>query len=44
MLVRVQPLRDKGEANSAHMETNYQNEAGNTGESEIKMADYTAPW
>ena len=44
MLVQVQPLRKRGDARSARMEIDHQNEAGNTGESETWMTGYTASW
>jgi hypothetical protein len=35
VLVQVQPLKEEGDAKSARMEIDHQNEAGNTGESEV---------
>jgi hypothetical protein len=44
MLVRAQPLQEKGDARSARMEIDHQNEAGNTGESETWTTGCTASW
>jgi len=35
VLVEVQPLKEEGDADCARMEIDHQNEAGNTGESEV---------
>jgi len=46
MLIRVKvlSLRKIVDAKSAHMEIDHQNEAGNTGESEIWATGHTASW